>query len=42
MGIPLASIHKDLEISLSLEPEDVQELARKHIHIDQLSQVIIA
>ena len=42
LGIPLSSIHKDLEISLSLEPKKVQELARKHINIDQLSQVIIA
>ena len=42
LGIPLDSIHKDLEVSLSLNPTKVRELARKHIDIDQLSQVIIA
>ena len=42
LGIPLDSIYKDLEVSLSLNPTEVRELARKHIDIDQLSQVIIA
>ena len=36
------SIHKDLEVSLSLDPYKVRELARKHIDTDKLSQVIIA
>lgn len=42
LGIPLDSIHKDLEVSLSLNPTKVRELARKHIDPDLLSQVIIA
>ena len=42
LGIPLDSIHKDLEVSLSLNASKVRELARKHIDTDQLSQVIIA
>ena len=42
LDISLDSIHKDLEVSLSLDPYKVRELARKHIDTDKLSQVIIA
>ena len=42
LGSSLDSIHKDLEVSLSLDPSKVRELARKHIDKDQFSQVIIA